>query len=252
MTLPTHVVNDIGRVIRYTECARSLWNSESWAGWESNRRCPFRRWIMGPQHGNERTHSCLELYLSSRSLASDLSALTVSLKMTVRPPQSRPRTNPRSDDHNVGLPIDGLDRTVNDAVQSRRTYWEGRLIAAGMHVRTRSEARLECDQNVQSLLAQIDNVGATGLHPFRASPEISPSSRSCINSTQRKESRDVQSTASGVHGRVQEAAVQRIRDGQGVSAVARELGMSTQTLRNWMKALASPRDESFFVVRCAL
>ncbi|WP_088508705.1 IS3 family transposase [Burkholderia ubonensis] len=33
-----------------------------------------------------------------------------------------------------------------------------------------------------------------------------------------------------------EAAVQRIRDGQGVSAVARELGMSTQTLRNWVKA----------------
>nr|WP_280530675.1 transposase [Paraburkholderia sacchari] len=33
-----------------------------------------------------------------------------------------------------------------------------------------------------------------------------------------------------------EAAVQRIKDGQGVSAVARELGMSTQTLRNWLKA----------------
>ncbi|MCW3686408.1 transposase, partial [Burkholderia cenocepacia] len=33
-----------------------------------------------------------------------------------------------------------------------------------------------------------------------------------------------------------EAAVQRIKDGQGMSAVARELGMSTQTLRNWMKA----------------
>ncbi|WP_088579080.1 IS3 family transposase [Burkholderia ubonensis] len=33
-----------------------------------------------------------------------------------------------------------------------------------------------------------------------------------------------------------EAAVQRIKDGQGVSAVARELGMSTQTLRNWVKA----------------
>lgn len=32
-----------------------------------------------------------------------------------------------------------------------------------------------------------------------------------------------------------EAAVQRIKDGQGVSAVARELGMSTQTLRNWLK-----------------
>jgi transposase-like protein len=33
-----------------------------------------------------------------------------------------------------------------------------------------------------------------------------------------------------------EAPVQRIKDGQGVSAVARELGMSTQTLRNWLKA----------------
>jgi transposase len=33
-----------------------------------------------------------------------------------------------------------------------------------------------------------------------------------------------------------EAAAQRIEDGQGVSAVARELGMSTQTLRNWLKA----------------
>lgn len=34
----------------------------------------------------------------------------------------------------------------------------------------------------------------------------------------------------------EEAAVQRIKDGQGVSAVARELGMSTQTLCNWVKA----------------
>lgn len=33
-----------------------------------------------------------------------------------------------------------------------------------------------------------------------------------------------------------EAAVQRIKDGQGVSAVARELGMSTKTLRNWLEA----------------
>jgi len=33
-----------------------------------------------------------------------------------------------------------------------------------------------------------------------------------------------------------EAAVQRVKDGQGVSAVARELGMSIQTLRNWLKA----------------
>jgi transposase len=33
-----------------------------------------------------------------------------------------------------------------------------------------------------------------------------------------------------------EAAVQRVKDGQSVSAVARELGMSMQTLRNWLKA----------------
>jgi transposase len=33
-----------------------------------------------------------------------------------------------------------------------------------------------------------------------------------------------------------EAAVQRVKDGQGISAVARELGMSMQTLRNWLKA----------------
>jgi transposase len=33
-----------------------------------------------------------------------------------------------------------------------------------------------------------------------------------------------------------EAAVQRVKGGQRVSAVARELGMSMQTLRNWLKA----------------
>ena len=33
-----------------------------------------------------------------------------------------------------------------------------------------------------------------------------------------------------------EAAVQRVKDGRSVSAVARELGMSMQTLRNWLKA----------------
>lgn len=33
-----------------------------------------------------------------------------------------------------------------------------------------------------------------------------------------------------------EAAAQRVKDGQGVSAVARELGKSTQTLRHWPKA----------------
>ncbi|WP_018437537.1 transposase, partial [Paraburkholderia atlantica] len=32
------------------------------------------------------------------------------------------------------------------------------------------------------------------------------------------------------------AAVQRVKDGQGVGAVARELGVSEQTLRNWVKA----------------
>ena len=32
------------------------------------------------------------------------------------------------------------------------------------------------------------------------------------------------------------AAVQRVSDGQGVAVVARELGISEQTLRNWVKA----------------
>jgi transposase len=32
------------------------------------------------------------------------------------------------------------------------------------------------------------------------------------------------------------AAVQRVKDGQGVAAVARELGISAQTVRNWVKA----------------
>jgi transposase len=32
------------------------------------------------------------------------------------------------------------------------------------------------------------------------------------------------------------AAVQRVKDGQGFAVVARELGMSEQTLRNWVKA----------------
>lgn len=34
-----------------------------------------------------------------------------------------------------------------------------------------------------------------------------------------------------------EATVQRGKEGHSVSAVARELGMSMQTLRNWLKAL---------------
>lgn len=32
------------------------------------------------------------------------------------------------------------------------------------------------------------------------------------------------------------AAVQRVKDGQGVGVVARELGVSEQTVRNWVKA----------------
>ncbi|SDR62668.1 transposase [Paraburkholderia tuberum] len=35
------------------------------------------------------------------------------------------------------------------------------------------------------------------------------------------------------------AAVQRVKEGQGFAMVARELGMSEQTLRNWVKAEAS-------------
>lgn len=31
-------------------------------------------------------------------------------------------------------------------------------------------------------------------------------------------------------------AVKRVKGGQGIGAVARELGMSDQTLRNWVKA----------------
>ncbi|MGF6979840.1 transposase-like protein [Paraburkholderia sp. JPY465] len=42
-----------------------------------------------------------------------------------------------------------------------------------------------------------------------------------------------------------EAAVQRVKDGQGVSAVAGELGMSIQTLRNWLKASEAGPDGQF-------
>ena len=35
-----------------------------------------------------------------------------------------------------------------------------------------------------------------------------------------------------------ELAVKRIKDGQSVSRVCRELGLSDQTLRNWVKAAA--------------
>lgn len=36
-----------------------------------------------------------------------------------------------------------------------------------------------------------------------------------------------------------ELAVQRVADGQTIPAVARELGLSDQTLRNWIKAAAA-------------
>ena len=35
------------------------------------------------------------------------------------------------------------------------------------------------------------------------------------------------------------AAVRRVKDGQGMAVVARELGVSEQTLRNWVKAEAA-------------
>ena len=35
---------------------------------------------------------------------------------------------------------------------------------------------------------------------------------------------------------VKELAVKRVRSGQGIAAVARELGLVEQTLRNWVKA----------------
>jgi len=36
-----------------------------------------------------------------------------------------------------------------------------------------------------------------------------------------------------------ELAVNRVKDGQSVSAVAKDLGLSEQTLRNWVKASAA-------------
>ncbi|WP_395827690.1 transposase, partial [Collimonas sp.] len=36
-----------------------------------------------------------------------------------------------------------------------------------------------------------------------------------------------------------ELVVQRVADGQTIPAVARELGLSDQTLRNWIKAAAA-------------
>ena len=38
-----------------------------------------------------------------------------------------------------------------------------------------------------------------------------------------------------------ELAVQRVKGGQGIGAVARELGISDQTLRNWVKAFEAGR-----------
>ena len=38
-----------------------------------------------------------------------------------------------------------------------------------------------------------------------------------------------------------ELAVKRVKDWQGVGAVCRELGLSDQTLRNWIKAAAEGR-----------
>lgn len=38
-----------------------------------------------------------------------------------------------------------------------------------------------------------------------------------------------------------ELAVKRVKDGQGVSAVCKELGLSDQMLRNWVKAAGEGR-----------
>lgn len=38
-----------------------------------------------------------------------------------------------------------------------------------------------------------------------------------------------------------ELSVKRVADGQSISATARELGISEQTLRNWVKAAATGR-----------
>ena len=45
----------------------------------------------------------------------------------------------------------------------------------------------------------------------------------------------------GIHGRVQGAVVKRVKDGQSVGAVARELGLIEQTLRNSVKAFDGGR-----------
>ena len=38
-----------------------------------------------------------------------------------------------------------------------------------------------------------------------------------------------------------ELAVKRVKDGQSISAAVKELGLSDQTLRNWLKAAAEGR-----------
>ena len=38
-----------------------------------------------------------------------------------------------------------------------------------------------------------------------------------------------------------ELAVKRVKDGQSISTVVKELGLSDQTLRNWLKAAAEGR-----------
>ena len=52
----------------------------------------------------------------------------------------------------------------------------------------------------------------------------------------KREEADVQDTEAGIHGGVQGKAVKRVRAGQGLGPVARELGLVEQTLRNWVKA----------------
>ena len=38
-----------------------------------------------------------------------------------------------------------------------------------------------------------------------------------------------------------ELAINRVKDGQGIGTVCKELGLSDQTLRNWVKAAAAGR-----------
>ena len=45
-------------------------------------------------------------------------------------------------------------------------------------------------------------------------------------------------TEAGIHDRVQGIGGQRVKDGQSVSVVCQELGLSDQTVRNWVKAAA--------------